>query len=176
MVPSNLQSWLRYSLHSVFCTFTSNFCWWQLQPVITTSTLKVLKTDLHHTPPPPPRRDRFRNVSFLGIIIQMSHDITDRLRDYWTTEQFLTSLYSKTSKRDRFLHILRFLHFIDNNAETDKPTIMADYGKFGLYLSHSIRLRLCVRKISTQSARNMKWDCALSCALRSTIQRLDLVR
>jgi hypothetical protein len=51
----------------------------------------------------------------------MGHDIRDRLRDYWSTaEQFLTPSYSKTLKRGRFLHILRFLHFTDNNAETDR--------------------------------------------------------
>jgi hypothetical protein len=38
---------------------------------------------------------------FLGIIIQMGHDIRDRLRDYWwTTEQFLTKFYCNTMKRD----------------------------------------------------------------------------
>jgi hypothetical protein len=58
---------------------------------------------------------------FLGIIVQMGHDIRDRLRDYWsTTEQFFTPFYSNTMKRDRFLHILRFLHFTDNNTDIDK--------------------------------------------------------
>jgi predicted nucleotidyltransferase len=50
----------------------------------------------------------------------MDYDIRDRLRDYWVTaEQFLKSFCSNTMKRDRFLHILRFLHFTDNNAEID---------------------------------------------------------
>ncbi|PNF17185.1 hypothetical protein B7P43_G06584 [Cryptotermes secundus] len=58
---------------------------------------------------------------FLGVIIQMGHDIRDQIRDYWATaEQFLTSFYGKTLKRDRFLHILRFLHFTDNNAGIDR--------------------------------------------------------
>jgi hypothetical protein len=35
---------------------------------------------------------------FLGIIVQMGHNIRDRLRDYWsTTEQFLTKFYIATS-------------------------------------------------------------------------------
>ncbi|PNF23240.1 hypothetical protein B7P43_G18268 [Cryptotermes secundus] len=58
---------------------------------------------------------------FLGIIIQMGHDIRDTLKDYWSTaEQFATPFYSNTMKRDRFLHILRFLHFADKSTETDR--------------------------------------------------------
>ncbi|PNF42225.1 hypothetical protein B7P43_G05522, partial [Cryptotermes secundus] len=58
---------------------------------------------------------------FLGIIIQMGHDIRDRLKDYWSTvEQFATPFYSNTMKHDHFLHILRFLHFAGNNTETDR--------------------------------------------------------
>ncbi|PNF35735.1 hypothetical protein B7P43_G16134 [Cryptotermes secundus] len=57
---------------------------------------------------------------FLGIIIQMGHDIRDRLKDYWSTaEQFATRFYSNTMKCDRFLHILCFLHFADN-TKTDR--------------------------------------------------------
>jgi hypothetical protein len=58
---------------------------------------------------------------FLGIVIQMGHDIRDRIKDYWSTaEQFHTPFYSNMMQRDRFLHILHFLHFTDNNAEIDK--------------------------------------------------------
>jgi hypothetical protein len=64
---------------------------------------------------------------FLGIIIQMDHDIRDRIRDYWvTSEKFLTPFYSNTLKHDKFLHILRFLHFTDNAEMTAKLTIMTD--------------------------------------------------
>jgi hypothetical protein len=34
-------------------------------------------------------------------------------------EQFLTSFYGNTFKRDRFFNILRFFHYRDNNAEID---------------------------------------------------------
>jgi hypothetical protein len=58
---------------------------------------------------------------FLVIIIQMGNDIRDRIKDYWSTaEQFHAPFYSNTMQCDRFLHILRFLHFTDNNAEIDK--------------------------------------------------------
>ena len=49
---------------------------------------------------------------FFAIIIQMGHDQRDCLKDYWTREeQYFTLFYSKTMVRDRFFHILRFVHF-----------------------------------------------------------------
>jgi hypothetical protein len=50
----------------------------------------------------------------------MEH-IRDSVTDYWATvEQIYTPFYSNTIKRDRFLHILCFLHFVDNRKEIDK--------------------------------------------------------
>jgi hypothetical protein len=44
---------------------------------------------------------------FLVIIIQMGHDIHDKLKDCWSTTELLFSpFYGKTP-----LHILIFLHF-----------------------------------------------------------------
>jgi hypothetical protein len=58
---------------------------------------------------------------FLAIIVQMGHDIRYSLADYWSmTEQFHTPFYSKTLKRDRFFHIIRFLHFSNNGTAIDK--------------------------------------------------------
>ncbi|PNF14553.1 hypothetical protein B7P43_G14961 [Cryptotermes secundus] len=69
-------------------------------------------------PSPRPDVTESEKFLFLGIIIQMGHDNRGRLKDYWSTlEQFATPFYSKTMKRDRFLHILRFLHF-DRNADS----------------------------------------------------------
>jgi hypothetical protein len=58
---------------------------------------------------------------FLAIIIQMGHNVRDGLADYWLTiEQFLTPFYGTTMKRDRFFHIIRFLHFSNNDTDNDK--------------------------------------------------------
>ena len=55
-----------------------------------------------------------------AITIQMGHYIRDKLTDYWSMdENFYTSFYSNAIKRDRFFHILRFLHFTDNKNEPD---------------------------------------------------------
>jgi hypothetical protein len=65
-------------------------------------------------PSPHPDVTDSEKFLFLGII-QMSHYTTD-----WSPgEQVHTSSYSNIMKRDRFLHILRFLNFTDNNAEID---------------------------------------------------------
>jgi hypothetical protein len=58
---------------------------------------------------------------FLAIIIQMGHGIRDTLKEYWSTlEQIYTPFYSNVMKRDRFFHILRFLHFCNNMNQPDK--------------------------------------------------------
>jgi len=46
--------------------------------------------------------------------------IKDTLHDYWSRlEQMHTPFYGKTMTRDRFLHILQFLHFADNSRRPD---------------------------------------------------------
>jgi hypothetical protein len=58
---------------------------------------------------------------FISIVLQMGYDQEDRLKDYWSTlEQFFMAFYRNTMKQDRFLHILRFLHFSDNKNKPDK--------------------------------------------------------
>ena len=53
---------------------------------------------------------------FLVLTLQMGHTTQGRLRDYWTKmEQLCCPFYGKTMARARYYHILRFLHFTDNN-------------------------------------------------------------
>jgi hypothetical protein len=57
----------------------------------------------------------------LAIIIQMGHNFIDALRSYWLiAEHFFIPFYTNTMKCDRFLHILRFLHFSDNMNQPNK--------------------------------------------------------
>jgi hypothetical protein len=54
--------------------------------------------------------------TFFAIIIQMGHDEHSCLKDYWSREeQYRTPFYSNVMAHDRFFHILRFLHFEDND-------------------------------------------------------------
>jgi hypothetical protein len=58
---------------------------------------------------------------FIPTVLQMGHDQRDRLKDYWSIlEQFFMAFYGNTMKQDRFLHILRFLHFSGNRNEPVK--------------------------------------------------------
>ena len=47
----------------------------------------------------------------------MGHDQHHSLKDYWSREeQYSTPFYSNVMARDRFFHILRFLH-VENNDD-----------------------------------------------------------
>jgi hypothetical protein len=49
------------------------------------------------------------------------------LTDYWSrAEHFHTTFYTNAMKQDRFLHILQFLHFTDNNNEPDMTDLNSD--------------------------------------------------
>jgi len=57
---------------------------------------------------------------FLALTIQMGHGVRDKLTDYWSTlDQLYTPFYGTMMKRDRYHHILRYLHFTDNRNEPD---------------------------------------------------------
>jgi hypothetical protein len=63
----------------------------------------------------------------LALTIQMGHCIRGKLTDYWSrADHFHTTFYTNAMKRDRFLHILRFLHFIDNKNEPDVTDVNSD--------------------------------------------------
>jgi len=54
--------------------------------------------------------------AFLALTLQMGHTVEDRMEDYWTKiEQLCTPFYGQRTARSRYCHILRFLHFMDNN-------------------------------------------------------------
>jgi hypothetical protein len=56
----------------------------------------------------------------LWNIIKMGHNICDNMKDYWsTTEQLVSTSYGKTMRHDRFVHILRFLSFSNNENASD---------------------------------------------------------
>ena len=54
--------------------------------------------------------------AFLALTLQMGHTVQGRLEDYWTKmEQLCTPFCGQTMAHSRYYHILRFLHFMDNN-------------------------------------------------------------
>jgi hypothetical protein len=80
-----------------------------------------------NAPSPEPDVTKAEMFVFLAVTIQMGHDVRDKLTDYWATlDQIYTTFYSTMMKCDRYLHILRYLHFTDNGTEPDRT----DYGRY----------------------------------------------
>ena len=74
---------------------------------------------LDQGPSPVPDITEAEMFVFLAVTLQMGHSLRVRLADYWSTaENYYTPFYSSTMKRDRYWHILRFLHFTDNRNDT----------------------------------------------------------
>lgn len=72
-------------------------------------------------PSPEPDVTEAEMFVFLALTIQMGHGVRDKLTDYWSTlDQLYTPFYGTMMKRDRYLHILRYLHFTDNKNEPDR--------------------------------------------------------
>jgi len=60
-------------------------------------------------------------MTFIALALQMGHNLRDTLHDYWSRlRQLHTPFYGEIMSRDRFLHILRFLHFADNSLRLDQ--------------------------------------------------------
>ena len=60
-------------------------------------------------------------MTFIALALQMEYKLKDTLHDYWSRlRQLHNPLYGETMTQDKFLHILRFLHFADNSQRPDK--------------------------------------------------------
>jgi len=60
-------------------------------------------------------------MTFIASALQMGHGLKDTLHDYWLRlRQTRTPFFGETMAQDRFLHILRFLHFADNSQRPDE--------------------------------------------------------
>ena len=60
-------------------------------------------------------------TTFIALALQMGHILKETLHDYWSRlRQLHIPFYGKTMTGDRFLHILRFLHFADNSQRPDQ--------------------------------------------------------
>ena len=59
-------------------------------------------------------------MTFIALTLQMGHALKDTPHDYWSRLRQLHNLFnSETMTRDRFLHILHFLHFAYNSQRPD---------------------------------------------------------
>jgi len=88
-------------------------------------TLLVVETNRYYQqfldssnkkPPPQHEVKEAEMFAFLALTLHMGHTVQGRLEDYWTKmEQLCCPFYGHTMSRGRYYHILRFLHFTDNN-------------------------------------------------------------
>lgn len=59
---------------------------------------------------------------FMALSINMGHVVKGQLKDYWSKDPLLyTPLFSEKLSRNRYLQILRYLHFSDNNEVSNHP-------------------------------------------------------
>jgi hypothetical protein len=55
---------------------------------------------------------------FFATTILMGLNQKNRLKDYWSTDKLITTpIFGELFTRNRYLSILRYLHFADNNTE-----------------------------------------------------------
>ncbi|XP_043473691.1 piggyBac transposable element-derived protein 4-like [Leptopilina heterotoma] len=59
---------------------------------------------------------------FLALSILMGHARKGNLKDYWSTDPLLsTPIFREVMTRNRYLQILKYIHFQDNEEITDHP-------------------------------------------------------
>ena len=62
--------------------------------------------------------------NFLGLSILMGHVQKGDLQSYWSTDLFLhTPIFGQMMPRDTYVHILRCLHFQDNEEIVNDPLV-----------------------------------------------------
>jgi len=60
-------------------------------------------------------------MTFIALALQMGHALNNTLHGYWLRLRKLHNpFYGETMTRDRFLHILCFLHFANNSQIPNK--------------------------------------------------------
>jgi hypothetical protein len=58
---------------------------------------------------------------FISILILFGHNRRDTIKAHWTTDPLLRGVYGDIMSRNRFIHIMRYLHFADGpNSELDR--------------------------------------------------------
>ena len=77
-------------------------------------------TDLARGLPPQPDVTEAEMHMFIALTISMGHCVRDEMTDYWTkADNFDTAFYGNAMPRNRYLHILHFLHFTVNKIIPD---------------------------------------------------------
>ena len=57
---------------------------------------------------------------FFATAVLMGLNQKNRIKDYWSTDKLITTpIFGELFTRNRYLSILRYLHFADNNTEKE---------------------------------------------------------
>lgn len=93
-------------------------------------TIRV-QTNLYQEQNPEPVREKMKPWSpvtenelrtFFGLTINMGHVRKGALKDYWSEDFLLsTPLFGNIMPRNRYLQILRYLHFANNEDAVNHP-------------------------------------------------------
>jgi len=90
----------------------------------------VEQTNLYQKQNPEPLRSKmapWKDVNieelriFLGLSINMGHVIKGNLQNYWSKDPLLSPIFRQFMTRNRYLQILRYLHFTNNEEIIDHP-------------------------------------------------------
>ncbi|GFT50124.1 piggyBac transposable element-derived protein 4 [Trichonephila clavipes] len=110
--------------------------------------------------------DKNEILKFFGLILLMGHIEKDSIQDYWTTDNLIeTPIFREVMPRDRFLMILKFLHFSDNSLKEsrDSPTYdrLWKHEKFLILLTGYLKKCMIPQKIylSMKLSLNLKEEC-----------------
>lgn len=90
----------------------------------------------------PPTQEIFMKdlLAFLALVIQMGYDHKPSITSYWTKDElYHVPFYSNVMSQDRFLTILKYLHFTKMKIhllKTEMTLITTGYGKVDKYLTY----------------------------------------
>lgn len=101
---------------------------------------------------------------FLAVVMLMAHVKKNRIKDYWSTDQLIyTPIFTQIFTRHRFLSILKFLHFHDDQQRQIvyrlhkiKPVLDHLRKKFKLYMKPNKNLCIDESMLAWKGRLNFK--------------------
>ncbi|XP_054718570.1 piggyBac transposable element-derived protein 4-like [Uloborus diversus] len=110
-----LQVFLSEALTTLLCDETNRY-----RNQTTAAISSILSKKRKHAPDWTAVTTEEINV-FFGLVLLMGHIYKDSISDYWSNDELIdTPIFRKAMTRDRFLEILKYLHFENNESKPGK--------------------------------------------------------